>query len=405
MQAILVFIDGTICDARQRYHLGIGTPEFYRREVMLKDAIVPGSIQCLQELAQRYKLVYMGARPVCTLPVTEAWLAQNGFPSGPVYLGETQAARIALVKELHDKYDFIAGIGDRWDDNELHLEIGCLSIILQEHAGDWASVPRRIRDCQRRQPVVTAMLNRKSIRQYTAEMPSDEIIRTIVRAGQQAPFAGQLGSVLLARNKPSPYDAPLLFTFCVDLHRLELIMARRGWHLVANDLSILFFGIQDAALMAENMVIAAESLGLSSCFLGDTPYRADQIIEEYRLPQRVFPLVQLTMGYPAEDPSPRPRYPLEYALFEDTYPELGDELVTRAMREMDEGYLQQDYYRKLDAMVELEDGRPERYTYETYSWTEHMSRKWGQWFRSADELREQLRRCGFEIGHRNEEGL
>ena len=169
-------------------------------------------------------------------------------------------------------------------------------------------------------------------------------------------------------------------------------MARRGWRLVTNDLSILFFGIQDAALMAENMVIAAESLGLSSCFLGDTPYRADQIIEEYRLPQRVFPLVQLTMGYPAEAPLPRPRYPLEYALFEDAYPELSDELVARAMNEMDEGYLQQDYYRKLDAMVELEDGQPERYTYDTYSWTEHMSRKWGQWFRSADELREHLRR-------------
>ena len=246
-------------------------------------------------------------------------------------------------------------------------------------------------------PVVTTLLNRKSIRQYTPELPSDEIIETIVRAGQQAPFAGQLGSVLLARNKPNPFDAPLLFTICVDLHRLELIMARRGWKLVMNDLSILFFGIQDAALMAENMVIAAESLGLGSCFLGGTPYRADQIIEEYRLPKRVFPLVQLAMGYRAEDPPPRPRYPLDYALFEDAYPELSAELITRAMNEMDEGYLQQEYYRKLDAMVELEDGQPERYTYDTYSWTEHMSRKWGQCFRSADELVEQLRICGFEI--------
>lgn len=245
--------------------------------------------------------------------------------------------------------------------------------------------------------VITTMLERKSIRQYTAEQPSDEIIATIVRAGQQAPFAGQLGSVLLARNKPSPYDAPLLFTICVDLHRLELIMARRGWKMATNDLSILFFGIQDAALMAENMVIAAESLGLGSCFLGDTPYRADQIMAEYHLPPHVFPLVQLTMGFPAENPPPRPRYPLDYALFEDVYPDLSDEVITRAMHEMDEGYLRQDYYRQLDAMVELEDGQPERYTYDTYSWTEHMSRKWGQWFRSADELLEQLRLCGFEI--------
>ncbi len=144
MKAILVFIDGTICDARQRYHLGIGTPEFYRREEMLKDVAVPGSVQCLKELAHRYELVYIGARPVFTLPFTEEWLAKMGFPAGPVYLGETQAERLALVKDLRDKFDFAAGIGDRWDDNELHLAIGCLSIILQEHAGDWASVPQHI---------------------------------------------------------------------------------------------------------------------------------------------------------------------------------------------------------------------------------------------------------------------
>ena len=254
-------------------------------------------------------------------------------------------------------------------------------------------------------PVITTMLNRKSIRCYTPELPPDEIIETIVKAGQQAPFAGQMGSVLLARNKPNPYHAPLLFTICVDLHRLELIMARRGWKLVMNDLSILFFGIQDAALMAENMVIAAESLGLGSCFLGGAPYEADRIVKEYRLPKRVFPLVQLVMGYPAEDPPPRPRYPLECALFEDTYPELSEELVARAMKEMDEGYLKQDYYRKLDAMVELEEGQAETYTYDNYSWTEHMSRKWGQWFRSADELLEQLRICDFEISTGSEDTL
>jgi hypothetical protein len=88
---------------------------------------------------------------------------------------------------------------------------------------------------------------------------------------------------------------------------------------------------------------------------------------------------------------------LACALFEDAYPELSEELVARAMQEMDEGYLKQDYYRKLDAMLELEGGQEETYTYDSYSWTEHMSRKWGQWFRSADELLEQLRICGFEI--------
>ncbi len=78
-------------------------------------------------------------------------------------------------------------------------------------------------------PVVEKMLKRKSIRRYSDEIPSDEVIHTIVRAGQQAPFASQNYSVLLSRQKRLPFGAPLLFTICVDLHKLELIMARRGW--------------------------------------------------------------------------------------------------------------------------------------------------------------------------------
>src|SRR5512142_717621 len=180
-------------------------------------------------------------------------------------------------------------------------------------------------------PVIEAMLNRKSVRKYRDQKPSDEVIETVVRAGQQAPFAAQLCSLLLTRKK-APFGAPLWFTVCVDMHRMELIMARRGWKVVANDLSMLFFGIQDAALMAENMVIAAESLGMGSCFLGNAFYRVTQIQKRYKLPSRVFPLVELVMGYPAEECPTRPRYPLEFTLFEDRYPVLTGEMVERAMR-------------------------------------------------------------------------
>ncbi|MBC8492979.1 MAG: nitroreductase family protein [Chloroflexi bacterium] len=247
-------------------------------------------------------------------------------------------------------------------------------------------------------PMIETMLNRKSIRQYRDESPSDEVLKSIVRAGQQAPFAYQLCSLLLSRNRErNPFGAPLLFTICVDSHRLELVMARRNWRMVNNDLSLLLFGIQDAALMAENMVIAAESLGLGSCFLGDAPYRADEIIEEYRLPKRVFPLVQLTMGYPAEDPPPRPRYPMEFTVFEDEYPEFDEETISQAMAEMDDGYLGQDYYRRANYMVPLEGDREETFTFDDYSWTEHISRKAGQWLASPKELLEQLTRCGFHV--------
>jgi len=247
--------------------------------------------------------------------------------------------------------------------------------------------------------IIQTMLEHKSIRKYKDEMPSDEVIHAIVRAGQQAPFASQAYSILLSRKRErNPFKAPLLFTICVDYHKLGLIMQKRNWKIVTNDLTLLFFGIQDAALMAENMVVAGRSLGLGSCFLGSAMFRADKIAQEYHLPKKVFPLVQLAMGYPAEDPPPRPRYPIEFTLFENQYPELNDEVIAKAMKQMDEGYLAQNYYRRLNAKIPIEDPkRKEDFTYENYSWTEHISRKWGQWYPEPTELLAQLEKRGFNI--------
>jgi hypothetical protein len=233
-------------------------------------------------------------------------------------------------------------------------------------------------------------------------MPSDELIETVVRAGQQAPFACQYYSVLLSRDKKhNPFKAPLLFTICVDSNKFERIMAKRNWKLVANDLSLLLFGIQDAALMAENMVVAGRSLGLGSCFLGAAPYRADKISKECNLPQRVFPLVQLTMGYPAEDPPPRPRYPLGFTLFENKYPDLAEETIENAIKQMDEGYLAQDYYRKANYKIPLKGRRKDTFTFDDYSWTEHICRKLGQWYPDPKELLEQFEKRGFHVAEKN----
>ncbi len=245
--------------------------------------------------------------------------------------------------------------------------------------------------------VIQTMLDHRTVRKYTKQKPTDKIIQTIVRAGQQAPFASQLYSVLLTRKK-APYAAPLWFTICVDLYKLERFMKLRGWEVVTNDLSLLFFGIQDAAYMAENMVIAGESLGLFSCFLGNAPYMADRIAKDFKLPPRVFPLVQLVMGYPAEECPPRPRYPLSFTLFEDKYPDFTDEQVTEAMKVMDDGYLAQNYYSKQKIKIRLEKGRKETFTFKDYSWTEHISRKWGQWYDTPEELLEQLAKRGFKVG-------
>ncbi|MGD8244520.1 MAG: nitroreductase family protein [Anaerolineae bacterium] len=77
-------------------------------------------------------------------------------------------------------------------------------------------------------PVISTLLSRKSIRQYTDELPSDDVVETVVRAGQQAPFAYQLCSLLLSRRREeNPFGAPLLFTVCVDLHRYASLSVLR----------------------------------------------------------------------------------------------------------------------------------------------------------------------------------
>lgn len=200
----------------------------------------------------------------------------------------------------------------------------------------------------------------------------------------------------LTNNDRGPFGRIVKIREIVDVHRAELVAARRGWHILMNDLFLLVLGMQDAALMAQNMVIAAENLGLGSCFLGVAPYEAEEIITLYKLPKRVFPMVQMVMGYPAEDPPTRPRYLLDFTLFEDQYPEFDEQTIQRAMSAMDEGYLAQDYYQGMNAMIPLRSDREETFTFKNYSWTEHISRKAGQWHPSTGELLEELAACEFE---------
>jgi nitroreductase len=246
--------------------------------------------------------------------------------------------------------------------------------------------------------VIATMLAHRSIRKFQKRMPSDTTIKTIVRAGQQAAFAAQLYSVILTKDrKKHPFHAPLLFTICVDFHKMQAIMARRAWKWVSNDLYGLLLGIQDAAYLAQNMVLAAESLGLGTCYLGHTPFASDKLAKQFKLPQRVFPLVQIAMGYPGEHPPQRPRYPMDFALFDGKYPVLNKGQVARAMKTMDDGYLAQGYYRKANLKLLLITGKKETFDFDTYSWTEHISRKWGQWEKSPKRLRELMRRRGLKV--------
>lgn len=143
-ESVLIFIDGTICDDRHRVNL-YGTADFYKEENVMKDKPVPGSVKFVNELAQRYKIIYIGARPEDIHSITQKWIQINGFPEGKVFLATEQSMRIKIAESILLNENIILGIGDRWDDNQLHLILGCKSVIVKEYQGDFESIKKYIK--------------------------------------------------------------------------------------------------------------------------------------------------------------------------------------------------------------------------------------------------------------------
>lgn len=251
--------------------------------------------------------------------------------------------------------------------------------------------------------------NRRSIRKFTDKLVSDEVLAKILKAGVRAPFAAQLYSIVYTRNPKIIKEkircgvyptTKLLMFFFVDARKIEKIINQRGYTYDYDDINLIWLAIQDAALVAENIILAAEALGLGSVLLGAVPNHWQQINELLDVPPRVFPIVGLCIGYP--EPSAlmnvRPRYPLEYIAFEDRYKDLTEKEVQECMRVMDEGYLEQGYYIKQKAKIPLKKELGEdKIDYDKYSWSEHISRKMVQGRWGEKPFISLLKDCGFSL--------
>ena len=236
--------------------------------------------------------------------------------------------------------------------------------------------------------VIDTILNHRSIRKFTDEDVPDDILEKIVRAGQQAPFTGQMYSVIVCRDKEKKKElaqylglvdrAPVFMLFCADFRRLEKFIAAKGRQNQMEEIGLLIFGVQDVAYMAQNVVTAAESEGLGTCFLGGAIW-IEELADMFNLPERVVPVVGMVLGWPDQDPPVRPRIPLKYVLHYETYNDLTDKDVNDALQVMDAGLIREGYYKKLNAKIPVEGEDQE--TYDTYGWGEHVSRKYGSAFK------------------------
>jgi len=196
--------------------------------------------------------------------------------------------------------------------------------------------------------MIEQLLSHKTIRKYKSLPVPDETTDKILRAGCRASTTGnmQLYSIIVTRdeankkrlaplhfNQPMVVNAPLVLTFCADFNRFNKWCVQNnaspGYD---NFLSFVTAAI-DAMLVAQNVTIAAESLGLGVCYLGTTTYLAAQIIEILRLPNGVVPVTTLTIGWPDEDPEQPDRLPLDAIVHHESYKDYTESDITGAYLE------------------------------------------------------------------------
>ena len=204
-------------------------------------------------------------------------------------------------------------------------------------------------------------MNHKSIRKYRKDPVHEDMLQKILEAGIRASTTGnmQVYSIIVTTdetlkeklmpchfNQSMVTEAPVVLTFCADFNRFskwcELRRARPGFD---NFLSFFTAAI-DALLVAQNVCVAAEDLGLGICYLGTTTYMTARIIEVLDLPRGVVPVTTVTLGYPDEEPGQTDRLPLEAVTHKNTYQDYNEEDINNYYRNKESSDLYKEFIKE-----------------------------------------------------------
>ena len=195
--------------------------------------------------------------------------------------------------------------------------------------------------------VIQTILQRKSVRVYEHKPIGDEIKAEILRAAMRAPTSGNmmLYSIIevkdqekkdvLAKtcdNQPFIARAPLLLLFLADYQRWHDYFVDCGVEEISQNVPMrtpaegdLMLACCDAIIAAQTAVIAAESFGIGSCYIGDIMENCEVHRELFDLPRYTFPVCLLCFGYPSKGQIKRkqtPRFDEQYIVSKDTYHKL-----------------------------------------------------------------------------------
>ena len=175
---------------------------------------------------------------------------------------------------------------------------------------------------------------RRSIRRYQDKDVDNTLLTRLIKEAERTQTMSnlQLYSVVVTHseelktklapahfNQPMVTGAPVVLTFCADYRRTTLWAEQRqatpGYD---NPLSFVN-AMTDALLFCQTFCNLAEEEGLGCCFLGTTVYQPQSIIDTLQLPELVFPVATITLGWPDENPPLSDRLPVSTIIHEETF--------------------------------------------------------------------------------------
>ena len=161
--------------------------------------------------------------------------------------------------------------------------------------------------------VIQQLHARKSVRVFEDRPVPAEVKNAILEAAVQAPSAGNMALYTIlditdpemkqklsvsCDNQPFIATAPMVLIFCADYRRWYDVFCRFVDEVRKPDMGDLFLAEADTLIAAQNAVVAAHSLGLGSCYIGDITENFEFHRELLNLPQYVVPAAMLVLGYP-----------------------------------------------------------------------------------------------------------
>jgi nitroreductase len=164
-------------------------------------------------------------------------------------------------------------------------------------------------------PLVEQVLGRKTVRRYSEQLPAEGLLDALCAAALSASSKSdfQQASILrltdagtrsalgaLFPAMPWIGAAPVFYVFLGDARRLQRIGELRGRPVDNGTLEGFFNATVDATLALQTFILAAESAGLGCCPISVIRNRIDAVAPLLGLPDQVFPVAGLCLGYPAD---------------------------------------------------------------------------------------------------------